>query len=423
MKSRSLFGKIFAVYGVTFTLMVLGFVLFRLLSETVANESITPVNLSYYAELLTDRIGTPPDRDVWEQIQVETGLIIRIEGPAGFLLEEGDADGGEEGLNPEGGWVSLFFYPRGGEQYLSIPRGDYTYVFSEFHGDFRLELLNWLVFITFLLAAVTVNYLLVRHILGPLRRMTLVTGQFGRNDWKARVNPRGKDELALLGREIDDMADRIEGHMNSLRDLLYGVSHEFRSPLTRMKILLELTGESRIRTSLAEEIDFLDRMTGALLEQKRLGEGRGILEYGEYSLNRMAGEFVASQKKRGTDLEWSHGGGDFRASFDRTRLLLAMSNLVENARKYAPGGPICLETGIGKGGESFFVRLTDTGPGVSEDILKQLGTPFLRSGKTGGFGLGLSLVKGIADAHGGQFIPENLSPRGFRVTLELPLKS
>ncbi|MBN2626000.1 MAG: HAMP domain-containing histidine kinase, partial [Spirochaetales bacterium] len=399
MKGRvyTLFGKLFAVYGLTLFLLLTGFLLFRILSATDANESISSGNLYHYAELLTDRIGTPPAKDIWEKTMVETGILIRIEGPDGFVLRDDAEETRESGeiLNPESGWLSLFFYSRSGEQNLILERGEYRYIYSEFHGDYRLYFLNWVILFLFFLTAVTINYLLVRHLLSPLRKMSRVAAQFGRNDWKARVRPRGRDELALLGNEIDLMADRIVGHIGSMQDLLYSVSHEFRSPLTRMKLLLEFMDEGKGKESLGEEIDYLDRLTGSLLERKRLEEGQGLADVKEQSLHDLAGEYLASSRKKDLPLKGIFSGTDCKVRVDKARILLALSNLVENALKYAPGSGVTLEVITADREDFCRIQVSDEGPGLPDSVRESLGVPFTETDRNRGFGLGLSIVKAV----------------------------
>jgi signal transduction histidine kinase len=421
----TLFGKLFAVYGLTLFLLVTGFLLFRILSATDANESISSGNLYHYVELLTDRIGVPPSKETWEKIMVETGLLIRIEGPGGFVLNDAaeEAREDEEFLNPESGLISFFFYHRSGEQHLILQRGEYRYIYSEFHGDYRLYILNWLILFLFFLSAVTTNYLMVRHLLAPLRKMSRVAARFGRNDWNARVRPRGQDELALLGNEIDLMADRIVGHIDSMQDLLYSVSHEFRSPLTRMKLLLEFMEEGKSRDSLSGEIDYLDKLTGSLLERKRLEEGKGLPDLGEQSLHGLVNEYLTSARKKSFPLEGVFTGPDRTALLDKARILLALSNLVENALKHAHGNGVVLEVITSPEEDLCRIMVSDEGPGLPDSVLDNLGAPFSGTDRNRGFGLGLSIVKAVCEAHGGRFLARNLSPRGFRGILELPLVS
>jgi signal transduction histidine kinase len=312
---------------------------------------------------------------------------------------------------------------------IQIRRGPWRYCFYEFHSDYRLTLAIWLILGCAVLTALAVSYALVWRLLKPVRDMNRVALEFGVSDWKQRVNPRGHDEFAVLGRTMDSMADRIEGYIRETHDLLAAISHELRSPLTRMKVALEFIDDERIKESLDEEIRVLDRLTGDLLEQRRLTTQPGALHREPTSLAAWIETATAPYRRAAVPVRLEIEGDDRTVSVDQARMDLAIRNLVENALRHAPGSPVTVRLRIGKGA-AFSVEVADEGPGMPEDLLGRLGEPFLlvdsaRSGsrRSGGFGLGLSIVRAVAEAHGAAFSARNLSPRGFAVTLAFPESS
>lgn len=418
---RSIFFRLMTAYLVAFLLIISGAVMIRIFSSTSRNLDISSVNLSLYADLLTERIGSPPSLSEAGNIAVETGLHIRISGPdIQWSSSESLIEDEFELMDEDDLWHLI---PGVEEPSFTVVNSGYHYTYSDFHADRQLSLMIWLIMSGSVVTALVISYLMVHHQLKPLREMNEIAMDFGVSDWKKRVNPKGSDELASLGRAMNAMADRIEEYIHSMHDLLAAVSHELRSPLTRMKVTLEFISDKGARDSLNEEIDILDRLTGNLLEQRRLSLQQGFLNYEKVNLRLWLDEVCSPYLNKGCPLSVRYEGPEREYLLDRSRMVMVLRNLIENSLRHAPGAEIriALETTATPG---FTLVVSDEGPGISDVLLKRLGEPFLlgdtsragiRSG--GGFGLGLSIVKAVAVAHGAEFSAANLSPRGFEVRL------
>ena len=131
-------------------------------------------------------------------------------------------------------------------------------------------------------------------------------------------------------------------------------------------------------------------------------------------------------QKAGHPVRFEATGPDLEFPFDAARVEMALRNLVENSLRHAPGAPISLVVRTQPGG--FSLEVSDQGPGMPEALLGRIGEPFLSTDRSrtgdrlgGGFGLGLSIVQAVADAHGARLTARNLAPRGFSVTLQFSL--
>jgi signal transduction histidine kinase len=310
---------------------------------------------------------------------------------------------------------------------------------------------HFLVVIIVLLAVALATRPLARRIAQPLERLTDGARRLGGGDlayrvpvaahrpwWRRRV-PRGEDELLQLTRAFNDMAERVERTVRGQRELLANVSHELRSPLTRIRMALELLPREAaaagrledVRRDLAE----LEQLVDDVLTTARL-EATGLPTHlGAVPLRPLLEELAARARRdpltAGAAVRVS-AGPDVMAMADETLLRRALWNLVENAAKYgAP--PITLAAA--REGEQVRLSVSDEGPGIAPADRERALAPFVRLDRAPtasgpgppprGVGLGLTLARRIAEVHGGSIAiaPASVEggvERGCRVTVALP---
>jgi two-component system OmpR family sensor kinase len=227
-----------------------------------------------------------------------------------------------------------------------------------------------------------------------------------------------------LAESINEMAKRIERQLRDQRELLAGVSHEIRSPLARLRVLAELlqggTQSADLHAKIEREVAEIDDLVGKLLASSRLDFGALDLQTlcaRDLALRALERAGLGAELLNDTSKEATVRG-------DATLLARALGNLLENAEHHA-GGVMSLTLRALDGNVLF--EVTDAGPGLSEDALAHGFDPFFRGvqdGQTssrGALGLGLSLVRRIARAHGGDARIENRSPGpGAVATLSVP---
>lgn len=245
----------------------------------------------------------------------------------------------------------------------------------------------------------------------------------------------------------NDMADRIERLMRGQRELLANISHELRSPLTRVRVALALLpreGESEARLDEVEaDLTELERLIEDVLMTSRL-EATGLPAHPMPITLRALLVQVAERARNdpsstGKTIQVAEGG-ELTLRADSTLLKRALFNLVENAAKYG-GSPIVLAAE--RQGDSIEISVTDEGEGIPQGERERVFDPFYRAdkarspqGREGaprGFGLGLTLARRVAEAHGGTISITDAHPadasadtskagsRGCRVTLRLPI--
>ena len=268
-------------------------------------------------------------------------------------------------------------------------------------------------------------FLFTRHLLKPIRQLdegvrTLAGGQMN-----LQLASRRSDELGKLVNSFAAMTGRIREMLAARDRLLLDVSHELRSPLTRIKLSLEMMGACPERREIAADIHDMETMVSELLETERLQSPHGDLDLEAFPLSRLLEDLVqefGGQQPGLTVLQSEVI--DMVADWKRLRRLLA--NLLTNAVKYAekPGEPIRLTAT--RVGDRLRLTIENRGAPIPEADLALVFEPFYRVDKsrtkaTGGYGLGLSLARRIAQAHGGSLVLENVDGLGVRSILELPL--
>ena len=245
-------------------------------------------------------------------------------------------------------------------------------------------------------------YPVVRRITGRLERLRVRVEKLGAGDLGARIEVEGNDEVADLARCFNKAAERIEHLVNSQRSILAEASHELRSPLTRIRMAIELISEERdpeLRERVSRDIADLDELIDELLLASRL-EIMDELESTE-PIDLVA--LVAEEAARvGIEIE----GEYVQVMGTQSLLRRLVRNLLKNARRYGEDTPIELSV-LPLGERGAQLTVCDRGPGVSPDERERIFEPFYRPSGTGekserGVGLGLALVRRIARHHNGE---------------------
>ncbi len=264
------------------------------------------------------------------------------------------------------------------------------------------------------------GYLLAGALLRPVERMRLQAARISADTPGERLPlPEADDEIARLGRTLNEMLRRLESGIERERQFVADASHELRTPLALLRAELELArrrerSPEELRAALdsaAEEVDRLSRLAEDLLVLARLDDGRVPLRREPIVLRELL-DSVARRFDR--DIAVAAPDGESVLG-DRLRLEQALGNLVDNAIRHGTGD-VRIEAAFRDGVVALSV--TDEGPGLSTELLPTAFERFTRGDaarERGGAGLGLAIVDAIARAHGGRAHAERAT-----VTIELP---
>ena len=213
------------------------------------------------------------------------------------------------------------------------------------------------------------------------------------------------------------MTDQVTRTLQSQRQLLSAVGHDLRTPITAMRISTEFIEDEELRERLQKNLQELQSLTEAVLDAAR---GAGWEERRKIDLAALIESLCADLEDLEMPVTWTpHDAAPLLCRPGEIRR--AVRNLIENAVAYGKSAAVRLE----KTPEVYAIIVEDDGPGIAETDRARVFEPFVRlessrSSETGGAGLGLTLVKAIAENHGGSVTLENRTEGGLRATLRLP---
>ncbi len=283
--------------------------------------------------------------------------------------------------------------------------------------------LLWMLVIVALAVAVG-SFPIVRRLTLRLEALRRGVERWGEGDLSARVKEDGSDEVAFLGRRFNQAAERIETLVKTHKSLLANASHELRSPLARIRMGLEFIGrdtDPAARAEISRNIGELDQLIDEILLSSRLDARESDIGTVEpVDLTGLAAEECA---RAGAELDPQAAGEAVVAPGVSKLLRRAVRNLLENARRYSGGGPVTVD--VRREGAHALLRVCDRGPGVPPELRARIFDPFYRlpgaSEREGGVGLGLALVRSIAERHHGDVACEDREGGGACFVLRLPL--
>jgi signal transduction histidine kinase len=277
----------------------------------------------------------------------------------------------------------------------------------------------------FVIAAMIV-FAVVGRVLAPVRALTDTARSISESDLTRRIDVEGDDELAQLARTFNGMLDRLEAAFAGQRRFLSDAGHELRTPITIVRGHLEVMGDDREERRetielVTDELDRMGRMVDELLLLERT-QRPGFLRNEPVALDDLVEETLAKARPI-ADRDWQLDGdrtGTLVA--DRQRIQQALLNLAENAAKYTrKGDRIRIGAEVREGRAYLWVG--DTGPGIDPADQGRLFDRFQRGDRSRdkeGTGLGLTVVKAIAEAHGGRVEVDSSPGAGATFTLVIP---
>jgi len=384
-----------------------------------------------YAGLVLAELRDPPDTASARAVSERLGVGMRIAGPgvewvsdpnfpafADVDLPEG-ADGGPNraGFSSELGFGA------------DLRRGDYRYLLSlqagrlGFGSESTTEEVADTIFMVLLLACV---YLATRYLLRPVRVLSEGVERLRQGDLGVEMETRRTDELGQLMISFNEMARTVRERIRARDQLLVDVSHEIRSPLTRMRVALAMMPDGAAKESVIEDIEETEAMISELLETERLDSPHGGIAKAPTDLAELVEECARARADEGPGVVVEGTVRPVVARVDAERIRVAVGNLLSNALRHSANDGPPVRVGLEDRGDEVVISVRDCGAGIEEEDQPRIFEPFYRvdrsrSKDTGGYGIGLSLVKRIVEAHGGTIVLESRVGEGTYVGVELPV--
>jgi heavy metal sensor kinase len=280
------------------------------------------------------------------------------------------------------------------------------------------------------------GYLLTRRALGPVDRMTQAAAAIGADDIGARLDvPAIEDEVGRLGRTLNQMLARLHGAIEQQRRFTADASHELRTPLSIMRSELDVairsaqtSGAARgVLESARDEVTRMTHIVEDLMTLARIDEGALPLSRARVDLSALTHDVTERFNRSATDkgITKSFEGESVLVPVDERLVGQLLTNLIDNAVKYTPEGG-SINVTVKRNGHAALVVVQNSGPPIAEDDRSRLFERFYRIDKArsrskGGAGLGLSISKWIADAHGGGINVDSDQATGTTFIVSLPL--
>ncbi|MGV6802315.1 MAG: ATP-binding protein [bacterium] len=274
----------------------------------------------------------------------------------------------------------------------------------------------WMAVTTLFLGYISVTFM--RNQVRSITRLAEAANAFGRGQDVPAYSPSGATEVRAAGQAFIAMRQRIKRHLRQRTDLLAGVSHDLRTPLTRMKLALAMQQDCDDIEELREDVNEMENM---LDEYLSFAKDQSAEEPVLFDLCDLAREIASDCDRAGQSLTL-HLPGEAQMDGRRNALKRAISNLVGNGFKYASQVSLT----INKHANSIEVIIDDNGPGIDPEDYKEAFKPFsrlddARNQNVSGVGLGLSVVRDVARASGGDVTLDKSPLSGLRAILRLPL--
>ena len=250
----------------------------------------------------------------------------------------------------------------------------------------------------------------------PLVKLAKAAERFGKGDYVNDFRASGSQEIRKAAFEFDRMAKRINRHLNQRAEMLSGISHDLRTPLTRLKLQLAMLKQKEISEKMSKDIDEMEKMLNDYLQfAKTQTQEDTVLINLNNLLNSIKNSF------NNNNIIFNNSDTNVELKGRPTALKRSFENIIQNGLSY--GKKVYLN--IQKGNKRVTVIIEDDGPGIPEDQYKNVFRPFFRLDKSrslnqSGVGLGLAIVEDIINSHGGNIQLGKSKYNGLQVKISLP---
>ena len=438
--TRSLSFRLLAIFIVLAALFVYGStVALRWIYAGDDLRELISGHLSLHVEYVRQDIGDPPRIDRAIAITQQVPVDIRIAGPDVSWASDpnfpqlDDLHFGESeifGEDPDA-WLNelnnVEFAANGHHRFLKLMQGPYEIVVSSpriSDTSANPDLLPVIVGIGLLWLFIA--YVSVRWLFLPIDSIREGTARIGRGEFEHRIEGYRHDQLGDLAEDVNKLASDVRNMLDAKRQLLLGISHELRSPLSRLRLSLEFLDDGVQKENLRVEIAEMEQIVKTLLEAERLNTRHAPLNRTEVSIRELVDQLLDDYFERDKSrIDVTFQDDSIVANVDDSRLILLIKNLLSNALRYSDADAAPVQLMVSIDADDLLIRVRDHGPGFSPGQVDKIGEPFFRGDpsrarQTGGTGLGLYLTKLVVEAHGGSLQLDPDYTDGASITVRIP---
>ncbi len=382
-------------------------------------------NILQYLNYIIADLGNPPDLERAKQIAAQASLQIHYENSdlswatAEDISDFQKAHWRSWSKNPE---IRVGRYR--GHHFVELVHPSGRFIFG-LDKSFEMdpERVRLVVILLSLLTLIFAGaFLSIRWILRPIRWLDEGVREVSRGNLKHRVPVKRSDELRDLAKAFNDMTDRIRGMLHTKEQLLLDVSHELRSPLTRVKVALEFMPEGQARDSISGDVSEMEKMINELLETARMHHLHGDLKLQPKNLVTLLEKILPDYQKQPPGVQMDDFPKTLVINIDPKQIKTVFQNILSNGIKFSDANSDPVRISVKPQPHQTVVRIADNGIGIPQEELSYIFEPFYRVDKsrskdTGGYGLGLSLCKTIMEAHNGKIEMASKPGEGTTVSL------
>ena len=267
------------------------------------------------------------------------------------------------------------------------------------------------------LVLIVIALIFLKNQTKPLVKLAKAAERFGKGDYVNDFRASGSLEIRKAALEFDRMAKRINRHLNQRAEMLSGISHDLRTPLTRLKLQLAMLKQKDVSEKMSKDIDEMEKMLNDYLQFAKN-------QSQENTVNININNLLNTIKKdfNNNKLTFRNNSETIELQGRPTSLKRAFENIIQNGLIY--GNKVYVD--VHKGNKRALVTIEDDGPGISEDQHKNVFKPFFRLDKSrslnqSGVGLGLAIVEDVINSHGGNIQLNKSQYNGLQVKISLPL--
>ena len=271
----------------------------------------------------------------------------------------------------------------------------------------------WITLPSFLLISIAIIFL--KNQTKPIVNLSKAAERFGKGDFLSGIRPSGASEIRKAAYEFDRMAKRIDRHLKQRSEMLSGISHDLRTPLTRLKLQLAMLDQKSVSIKMSKDIDEMENMLNSYLQ---FAKSQVQEESVATSINTLFKEILNEKNIKYLNFNFSN---EIILVARRGALKRCFNNLIENGLYYAKNVYI----NLAKSTNRINITIEDDGPGISIDQYKNVFKPFYRLDDSrnlnhSGVGLGMSIAEDIIRSHGGNIELNESKYKGLQVKISLP---
>ena len=266
------------------------------------------------------------------------------------------------------------------------------------------------------LLLITIAIFFLKNQTRPIVNLARVAEKFGKGEFVKEFRPSGAREIRQAAYEFDRMRKRILVHLNQRSEMLSGISHDLRTPLTRLKLQLALLKQQDLAKKMSDDIEEMERMLNEYLEFSRIQKSE---ETETVNINNLITDIIKKFDGKQVNARFAE---NIKINIRLNAIKRCLINIIDNGLSYGKKVEILMKKTI----NNLIIFIDDDGPGIPENEYQNVIKPFYRIDKSrgqnkAGVGLGLSIANDIIRSHGGDISLEKSPLNGLRVKISLPL--